>query len=335
MSLNITCKICFDNYSSTDQNKKPKVLPCGHTICFGCLKSVNICPLCRKPLPNNKDKIPYNFEVINCLTSGTGETKKEEKIISTDCVVCKEKAVVVCKDCDKTTQIPFCSSCFFKEHSGFLTSKHRKVDINNLCLTCNKICLNCESGHTILEEKDAKRYFDVLCNNTKIEKDNVKSRIDRIKYIKENKEVYINSVIEKLRTEIEKMDFEAPTKYEKVLELQEQAPTIENIQKIIELNMKMNFTSVCCKISRDNFSHMKVIPLKAGDRIESWFQFGKAPFLNLQYYKGIVCIPESGNGLDINWEDGEVWKNIYNNLSAKNRVIRFVDNPEVFGIIIN
>ncbi len=34
----ITCPICLNEYDEKDEAKKPKLLSCSHSVCFGCLK---------------------------------------------------------------------------------------------------------------------------------------------------------------------------------------------------------------------------------------------------------------------------------------------------------
>jgi hypothetical protein len=60
----MSCGICFENYSASVQSRKPKVLRCGHSLCSECVSKIDKCAVCRKKI-QNKNKIPYNFELMN------------------------------------------------------------------------------------------------------------------------------------------------------------------------------------------------------------------------------------------------------------------------------
>jgi len=81
--MNFDCIICFERYN--DSNRKPHVLiPCGHTICGECLKSIDNCPKCRKNIERtveNWDLIPSHdpfwVSLRKCLVIDVDEKQKE------------------------------------------------------------------------------------------------------------------------------------------------------------------------------------------------------------------------------------------------------------------
>jgi len=51
-----SCDVCLDTYMSSDLNKQPHAIACGHIFCFQCLRELETCPLCRKQFHANKAK---------------------------------------------------------------------------------------------------------------------------------------------------------------------------------------------------------------------------------------------------------------------------------------
>ena len=53
--MSISCTICFENYEDNTDNA-PKIMPCGDTFCFKCLKTIKKekekfnCPICQKEI---------------------------------------------------------------------------------------------------------------------------------------------------------------------------------------------------------------------------------------------------------------------------------------------
>ena len=72
----LECKICFETYNTT--NRKPLVLPCGHTFCKVTIsdlihkkqRGAIECPLCKKVTPCNvPDDIGVNFFLQDMIAS--------------------------------------------------------------------------------------------------------------------------------------------------------------------------------------------------------------------------------------------------------------------------
>uniref|UniRef100_A0A1I7T2N2 RING-type domain-containing protein n=1 Tax=Caenorhabditis tropicalis TaxID=1561998 RepID=A0A1I7T2N2_9PELO len=68
----LKCGICLRGYSSNLKKRVPRMMRCGHTVCYGCAKrlreySAIICPFCQKyTFENNKD-LPKNYSMIGLL----------------------------------------------------------------------------------------------------------------------------------------------------------------------------------------------------------------------------------------------------------------------------
>lgn len=73
MDRSFECPVCFEQYSS---EIKPLVIPCGHTVCSPCLKSLAKnrtleCPVCRSTHHNiNLDTLSPNYALIQTGKSG-------------------------------------------------------------------------------------------------------------------------------------------------------------------------------------------------------------------------------------------------------------------------
>ena len=85
--MTISCRICCEGYSNSVAERIPKVIPCGHAMCFGCLKhlfknwSQPTCPFCKEDIPGPLKKIKTNFGLLDVITSPskieTSTTKNE------------------------------------------------------------------------------------------------------------------------------------------------------------------------------------------------------------------------------------------------------------------
>ncbi|KAL3152727.1 hypothetical protein ABBQ38_012318 [Trebouxia sp. C0009 RCD-2024] len=79
MEVQVKCPYCWQSYSSSPEDRTPRVLQCGHSLCTGCLGQVlstNLrgglrCPTCRQPhtLPDTPTvaAVPRNFALMSSL----------------------------------------------------------------------------------------------------------------------------------------------------------------------------------------------------------------------------------------------------------------------------
>ena len=79
ISKHLECPVCMDIF------RDPRILPCAHTICKGCLESLiqnsSIeCPVCRAKHaipPNKADGFPRNLVVAGMIDSLCGECRSK------------------------------------------------------------------------------------------------------------------------------------------------------------------------------------------------------------------------------------------------------------------
>ncbi|XP_033097409.1 tripartite motif-containing protein 2-like isoform X2 [Anneissia japonica] len=118
----LQCTLCLDRLT------KPKVLPCQHTFCEGCLElwvdrnEGLTCPVCRKdyPLPaNGVVGLPDNFFINNIIDFIS--LKKECEENSTACHGCERTASNYCTVCLEF----LCSDCGSAHRRLRLTRNHR------------------------------------------------------------------------------------------------------------------------------------------------------------------------------------------------------------------
>ncbi|CAL4209799.1 unnamed protein product, partial [Meganyctiphanes norvegica] len=105
------CIVCFSHYD--DGDRRPRFMPCGHTLCSKCLekaikKVAKICPTCRKPYSaSNVNDLPVNFSLERIVTS----TNVAEKVPE-----CPEHELPVSHRCS-SHKAWVCNSCLSKDHS--------------------------------------------------------------------------------------------------------------------------------------------------------------------------------------------------------------------------
>ncbi|XP_034248444.1 uncharacterized protein LOC117649646 isoform X2 [Thrips palmi] len=66
------CYVCLDQFDIYSADRRPKVLPCGHSFCLRCLQGLQIrrCPLDNKVFAEEPQTLPDNFLVIqSCNTA--------------------------------------------------------------------------------------------------------------------------------------------------------------------------------------------------------------------------------------------------------------------------
>ena len=87
----IICVLCGDEFENSLNSKKaPKVLKCGDTLCFECIKKnynnqIIFCPICRKKNKENLEELPINKLATNLVEKeilNNSEFFTKEKIIS-------------------------------------------------------------------------------------------------------------------------------------------------------------------------------------------------------------------------------------------------------------
>jgi len=80
----LECSVCLDRYNSSD--RKPLILPCGHTVCQGCCQThiarERFCPMCRQPLNNRLEDLQVNYALMFDLqptTTGSNSLQPQQR----------------------------------------------------------------------------------------------------------------------------------------------------------------------------------------------------------------------------------------------------------------
>ena len=123
--MSISCTICCDNYEENEDNA-PKILPCGDTFCFKCLKKIKRekekfnCPICQKEISENIEDMPTNKYVFNpkktilcdiCSKEfdNTYNSEHSPKVLQcgdtfcSECLKSKSSSEITCPFCGKIT----------------------------------------------------------------------------------------------------------------------------------------------------------------------------------------------------------------------------------------
>uniref|UniRef100_A0A1I7THL7 RING-type domain-containing protein n=1 Tax=Caenorhabditis tropicalis TaxID=1561998 RepID=A0A1I7THL7_9PELO len=83
----LKCGICLRDYSSNLKRRMPRMMKCGHTVCYGCAKRLeNIedaiwitCPFCQKETLDDSKDLPKNYIIIGLLEEmKLSERRKKE-----------------------------------------------------------------------------------------------------------------------------------------------------------------------------------------------------------------------------------------------------------------
>ncbi|CAL4083567.1 unnamed protein product, partial [Meganyctiphanes norvegica] len=104
------CLVCFSIYD--DKERRPRFMPCGHTLCSSCLEKAitensKTCPKCRRSYTaSNVENLPVNFSLMGLVTSQNTSDKFPE---------CTEHLLPVSHKCT-THKIWVCESCQSEDH---------------------------------------------------------------------------------------------------------------------------------------------------------------------------------------------------------------------------
>ena len=175
----LECSICYEVY------KDPRILPCGHTFCLGCIQKIKkcVCPVCKsdwKTPANGVQGLPKNFVADSFITSlpsvtecSLAEDEKHSpvKYLCIDCWdplcdTCGERHTKYCKSTKnhEVKRLDEINSKDFERHNRQviqLCKEHGNQEIILYCKKCKKSgCNTCHLlfhvGHpcTTVEEAD-------------------------------------------------------------------------------------------------------------------------------------------------------------------------------------
>ena len=102
-----SCPMCYNDYHMSDPKRMPKVLPCGHSICAGCVAQMHskrgmkiVCPKDSREhvVADPQEDLPTNMMVMEMMESmgreanvgAIGAEKGKEKDDDDDVVMCKD-----------------------------------------------------------------------------------------------------------------------------------------------------------------------------------------------------------------------------------------------------
>ncbi len=173
-------------------NKKPKLLPCQHTVCEHCVDRLQsrICPIDREPFSENSSKdLPTNLSILQLIDFTKNINKSSTKIM---CEFCPDESYKIshfCKYCNEY----FCSDC---------AKGHREMCLKNAMPQCidNNSCLVHQKAFTIFC-MDCNTLLCMVCaQNKTCCSSNNKKHIEKMK-IKKTRE--LKRLIIKLSSEIQ------------------------------------------------------------------------------------------------------------------------------------
>ena len=136
----LTCPICLDHFSN------PKILPCFHSFCMGCLEGIKthngpqgtreiFCPTCRLPCPILDKGLPASF-VINNLIEVYGLMKKVSGDSRASCDNCGDQvADRYCKQCAKF----FCQQCLHHHNNWKPNANHDTITLEEVASTAYQL----------------------------------------------------------------------------------------------------------------------------------------------------------------------------------------------------
>ena len=169
----------------------PRMLPCAHTLCKGCMESLMrdssiACPVCRAKHaipPNKSDGFPRNFVVAGMIDSWCGECRSKESEV--ECSHCNKRLCVGCQT----------------NHLNFEGGIHSLKEVG-LTLLKGEVALNDTVGYghlSLVVEKEIKKVEELIVQKVRERAEKltvkiktvIKSNIDSRKPWKDNVNKYM------------------------------------------------------------------------------------------------------------------------------------------------
>ena len=112
----LECSVCLEQYTLTENDRLPRLLPCHHTVCERCLQTLldggpTTCPECRGPFPLREVRtFPQNNYLLPDIRRKVTETQTQQRM----CEKHGKDLNLYCKEisCQKV----ICQLCREKEH---------------------------------------------------------------------------------------------------------------------------------------------------------------------------------------------------------------------------
>ena len=103
----LECELCRENFEADQPSKFPKLLPCGHTFCAGCinkligkdLSGIWHCPVCRNAskVPLNASELTTNYTIMGLLGRLTITARCSKCFLIKKLEICIECKVLLCQ----------------------------------------------------------------------------------------------------------------------------------------------------------------------------------------------------------------------------------------------
>lgn len=282
----VKCAICLDYY------KDPRVLPCSHTFCYQCLKS-----LCRErpalcPMRDNTtimlssiDRLPVNRTAKDLVDHiAVAEKEKSSAIAKNKCDDC----TIISADyyCDKCSK-HYCTTCLKIRHTPQDLETHKMLILihDNIDVLCSQhveekrkyYCKQCEemvcSDCLLFEHKN--HAFVSLTDIAQTTRQEFHASLDQLSSIKNNLQNFLSTASEAFRTIY---DAHLKTKYQ--IE-----KTISNLQSALEIQKQ----TLIAQLQKEDVDHQKMIQREINDAQEQL----KTILIRIMFTKQICAAPDN------------------------------------------
>ncbi len=216
----IECPVCMEEMGP---NKKPKLLPCQHTLCEHCVDRLHmwLCPICREPFSaNSSKKLPTNLSILQLIDF---TENMYTSTIRNMCEFCIDESHIIshfCKYCDEY----FCSDCA-KEHTEMCPKEAMPQCIDNsiclvhhrafttFCMDCNiLLCMVCAQNKTCCSNNNKKPIENITMEKTQDLSRMITQISSLIQVINDNSLHSDTSLTSRMKTIMEiKLDIERQT----------------------------------------------------------------------------------------------------------------------------
>lgn len=207
------CYYCSRIFSDTNDDLKPRILSCGHTLCSECIyqnadwRKVCIneiwekqwkveCKKCRMTSVHNGEHIPENYCMKTLISDKKEEALKAKPQSAKELIVmCYEdkdhEARVYCNECEEA----YCSKCFITAHIPKIMADHTSIPLRQRPIvvpTCEK-CQQREAVFACLQSDCRHKQHKFVCNRCK--HNNHKKHDGRKieEFLEENEKILIDS----------------------------------------------------------------------------------------------------------------------------------------------
>ena len=221
----LTCQICLEDFEETGEHV-PRLLPCSHTLCQGCLKElieVNVleCPECRKKhgvFGNGVKTFPQNKYILAHIRKKEADIVKNDQMSETlsQCEEHGKELVLYCQEC----LISICLPCLTRNHRG-----HDVIEIEEA--ERETLLARIEVFVNDLEERKG--------NIFEVEKNTEEERMECVKKIKARKEELIQMIDQRHEQMLADVEQKKKTDFtEELIIIEEHLNLLKNVRDIVD-----------------------------------------------------------------------------------------------------